>query len=89
MEQLRVATGGGAKGAVFMCESGGTMKPSVNFPFGKGSRSLQAAYKALKVCACAQRTLMAHALNLVAPPQRSTLCTTQTVKLANFMWGLS
>lgn len=31
----------GYAGAVTACEAGGTMKPSVNFPEGKPSRSLQ------------------------------------------------
>ncbi|KAG2499656.1 hypothetical protein HYH03_002594 [Edaphochlamys debaryana] len=35
------------KGVITMCEAGGTLKPSVNFPCGKPSRSLQAAYLAL------------------------------------------
>lgn len=30
---------------ITMCEAGGTMKPTVNFPEGKASRSLQAAFK--------------------------------------------
>lgn len=30
---------------ILMCEAGGTMRASVNFPMGKPSRSLQAAYK--------------------------------------------
>jgi hypothetical protein len=37
------ATAGG-KGIVTVCEAGGTLKPSTNFPLGKASRSLQAAY---------------------------------------------
>lgn len=37
----------GGKAVITVCEAGGTMKPSVNFPEGKASRSLQAAYKAL------------------------------------------
>jgi rhodanese-related sulfurtransferase len=41
-----LAAAGGRK-IITMCEAGGTMKPSVNFPFGKPSRSLQAAYKIL------------------------------------------
>lgn len=38
------ATNNGAKGIVTVCEAGGTLKPSTNFPLGKASRSLQAAY---------------------------------------------
>lgn len=45
-EQLRAASGG--KGVILMCEAGGTMKPTTNFPEGKPSRSLQAAYRAVK-----------------------------------------
>eukprot|EP00882_Tetradesmus_deserticola_P009218 GHRQ01009722.1.p2 GENE.GHRQ01009722.1~~GHRQ01009722.1.p2 ORF type:complete len:254 (+),score=104.27 GHRQ01009722.1:215-976(+) len=30
---------------ITLCEAGGTMKPTVNFPLGKPSRSLQAAWK--------------------------------------------
>ncbi len=45
-EDLRKAAAGG-KGLLTMCEAGGTMTPSTNFPEGKASRSLQAAYRAL------------------------------------------
>lgn len=45
LEQLQQATG--SKGAIVMCEAGGTLKGSVNFPEGKPSRSLQAAYRSL------------------------------------------
>uniref|UniRef100_A0A383WG05 Rhodanese domain-containing protein n=1 Tax=Tetradesmus obliquus TaxID=3088 RepID=A0A383WG05_TETOB len=34
-----------AKKFITLCEAGGTMKPTVNFPLGKPSRSLQAAWK--------------------------------------------
>lgn len=36
------------KGAILMCEAGGTMTPSPSFVTGKVSRSLKAAYKALE-----------------------------------------
>jgi hypothetical protein len=42
---LLQATQNGAKGLITLCEAGGTLKPSTNFPFGKPSRSLQAAYR--------------------------------------------
>ncbi|KAI8466255.1 MAG: rhodanese-like protein [Monoraphidium minutum] len=45
IEQLAAAAAGG-KGLIFACEAGGTLKPTVNFPAGKASRSLQACYKA-------------------------------------------
>lgn len=41
-DALKAARG---KKIITMCEAGGTMRPTVNFPFGKPSRSLQAAYK--------------------------------------------
>lgn len=44
---LRKACDNGAKGIITICEAGGTMKPSVNFPEGKASRSLQATYVVL------------------------------------------
>lgn len=34
-----------------MCEAGGTVEPSINFPTGKASRSLKAAWKASR-CSC-------------------------------------
>eukprot|EP00878_Enallax_costatus_P008267 GHUV01008643.1.p1 GENE.GHUV01008643.1~~GHUV01008643.1.p1 ORF type:complete len:142 (+),score=29.64 GHUV01008643.1:1345-1770(+) len=37
----------GGRKVIMMCEAGGTMRPTVSFPFGKPSRSLQAAYKVL------------------------------------------
>jgi len=40
------------KGIITLCEAGGTLKPSTNFPFGKASRSLQAAYRALAQGLC-------------------------------------
>ncbi|KAG2436239.1 hypothetical protein HXX76_006550 [Chlamydomonas incerta] len=47
-EQLKAAvTEAGAKGVITVCEAGGTLKPSTNFPEGKPSRSLQAAYRVL------------------------------------------
>eukprot|EP00199_Chlamydomonas_sp_CCMP681_P005500 CAMPEP_0119105680 /NCGR_PEP_ID=MMETSP1180-20130426/3583_1 /TAXON_ID=3052 ORGANISM="Chlamydomonas cf sp, Strain CCMP681" /NCGR_SAMPLE_ID=MMETSP1180 /ASSEMBLY_ACC=CAM_ASM_000741 /LENGTH=243 /DNA_ID=CAMNT_0007090803 /DNA_START=57 /DNA_END=788 /DNA_ORIENTATION=- len=46
-EQLRQASMQGKRGIITFCEAGGTLKPSTNFPFGKPSRSLQAAYRAL------------------------------------------
>lgn len=46
MDQLKAVTAGG-KGIITVCEAGGTLKPTTNFPFGKASRSLQAAYRAL------------------------------------------
>lgn len=39
------ASQNGSMPIVTVCEAGGTMKPSVNFPEGKASRSLQAAYR--------------------------------------------
>lgn len=41
-EVLAAAPG---KKYILMCEAGGTMRQSVNFPMGKPSRSLQAAFK--------------------------------------------
>lgn len=46
IDRLRQLTADG-KGVITMCEAGGTMKPSTNFPEGKASRSLQAAFKIL------------------------------------------
>lgn len=46
VEQLKAAIEGG-KGMIVMCEAGGTMVPSTNFPEGKASRSLQAAFKSI------------------------------------------
>lgn len=40
------ATGG--KRIITVCEAGGTMRQTVNFPQGKPSRSLQAAFKLIK-----------------------------------------
>lgn len=42
---LAQASQNGSMPIVTVCEAGGTMKPSVNFPEGKASRSLQAAYR--------------------------------------------
>jgi len=47
LAQLKAATQGGERGIITLCEAGGTMKPSINFPIGKASRSLQAAYRSL------------------------------------------
>ncbi|KXZ50257.1 hypothetical protein GPECTOR_17g895 [Gonium pectorale] len=47
-EQLQAAIaakGGKVAGVITCCEAGGTLKPSTNFPEGKPSRSLQAAYR--------------------------------------------
>lgn len=38
----------GAKGALFLCEAGGTLRATPNFPAGKSSRSLQACFRALR-----------------------------------------
>ncbi|GAX75789.1 hypothetical protein CEUSTIGMA_g3232.t1 [Chlamydomonas eustigma] len=46
VQQLQEASEGGKKGLIMLCEAGGTMKPSVNFPQGKASRSLVASYRA-------------------------------------------
>ncbi|KAL6751177.1 rhodanese-like protein [Haematococcus lacustris] len=46
-ERVREVTQGGKVGVITLCEAGGTLKPSTNFPFGKASRSLQAAYRVL------------------------------------------
>ncbi|KIZ02864.1 hypothetical protein MNEG_5098 [Monoraphidium neglectum] len=46
VQQVVKVTEGG-KGVIFACEAGGTLRPSINFPAGKASRSLQAVYKAL------------------------------------------
>ncbi|KAG2484184.1 hypothetical protein HYH03_016996 [Edaphochlamys debaryana] len=40
--QLAEAADG--RGVITCCEAGGTLKPTINFPAGKSSRSLQAAY---------------------------------------------
>lgn len=45
-DQVRAAAKG-KKGVVVFCEAGGTLVPTVNFPAGKASRSLQAAYRIL------------------------------------------
>ncbi|MEW5317100.1 MAG: hypothetical protein WDW38_008428 [Sanguina aurantia] len=45
IKQLTAAANG--KGVICMCEAGGTLKPTVNFPDGKPSRSLQAAFRAM------------------------------------------
>jgi len=44
----RAMDASGAKGALFLCEAGGTLRASPNFPAGKSSRSLQAAFRALR-----------------------------------------
>lgn len=36
------------KGLLMLCEVGGTLEPTVSFPTGKTSRSLQAAFRALE-----------------------------------------
>lgn len=41
------AAAGQGKAAILACEAGGTLTPSVNFPQGKVSRSLKAAWKVL------------------------------------------
>ena len=41
-DELRAAAGG--KGIITICDAGGTLRPTVNFPQGKASRSLQAAH---------------------------------------------
>lgn len=38
---------GGTKGVIALCEAGGSLKPTPNFPAGKASRSLQALYRVL------------------------------------------
>ncbi len=43
--QWRTQLASSGKGIITLCEAGGTLKPSTNFPFGKASRSLQAAYR--------------------------------------------
>eukprot|EP00879_Flechtneria_rotunda_P025443 GHRR01027040.1.p2 GENE.GHRR01027040.1~~GHRR01027040.1.p2 ORF type:complete len:144 (+),score=30.93 GHRR01027040.1:794-1225(+) len=45
--QNALAAAGGKK-LITMCEAGGTMRQTVNFPTGKSSRSLQASYKLIK-----------------------------------------
>jgi rhodanese-related sulfurtransferase len=47
-EQLLAALEGGKKGALFIDEAGGTLRATPNFPAGKSSRSLQAAFRALR-----------------------------------------
>lgn len=37
----------GGKGVITMCEAGGTLTPTPNFPVGKSSRSFQAAFKVM------------------------------------------
>jgi rhodanese-related sulfurtransferase len=44
-EEIKAAAAG--KGIITICDAGGSLKPTVNFPQGKASRSLQAAYIAL------------------------------------------
>jgi rhodanese-related sulfurtransferase len=41
-------TRSGAKGVVLMCEAGGSLRATPNFPAGKSSRSLQAAFRCLR-----------------------------------------
>ncbi|KAI7837943.1 hypothetical protein COHA_008249 [Chlorella ohadii] len=41
------AAAAGGKSAILVCEAGGTTEPSINFPTGKASRSLKAAWKVL------------------------------------------
>lgn len=43
----RNSNGASVQGVITCCEAGGTLKPSTNFPEGKPSRSLQAAYRIL------------------------------------------
>jgi rhodanese-related sulfurtransferase len=40
-----VAAVAGSKTAILACEAGGTLEPTVNFPIGKESRSLKAAWR--------------------------------------------
>lgn len=44
---------------ILACEAGGTLEPSVNFPTGKVSRSLKAAWKA-RACSCHHCHLYMH-----------------------------
>lgn len=45
-EEIKAVAKGG-KGIITICDAGGSLKPTVNFPQGKASRSLQAAYISL------------------------------------------
>ncbi|GLI61163.1 hypothetical protein VaNZ11_003449 [Volvox africanus] len=52
VEQLKAAVRAAeakvpVQGVITCCEAGGTLKPSINFPEGKPSRSLQAAYRVM------------------------------------------
>ncbi|KAJ9504523.1 hypothetical protein QJQ45_029528, partial [Haematococcus lacustris] len=55
-ERVREVTQGGKVGVITLCEAGGTLKPSTNFPFGKASRSLQAAYRQVAAGSSRQQT---------------------------------
>jgi rhodanese-related sulfurtransferase len=46
-EQIAEVAKGG-KGLVLYCEAGGSLKPNINFPEGKSSRSLQACFRTLR-----------------------------------------
>lgn len=46
VEEVRAAMKG-KKGLIVFCEAGGTLRPTVSFPEGKASRSLQAAFRIL------------------------------------------
>ena len=48
MVDAKKASENGKKGLIFYCEAGGTLKPSMNFMYGKQSRSLQAMHEAMK-----------------------------------------
>lgn len=54
VEQIKAATDNGTKGIITLCEAGGTLSPTTNFPLGKASRSLQAAYRAFTEASVAQ-----------------------------------
>lgn len=43
----------GGKGLIMLCEAGGTLKPSVNFPFGKVELVWNSLALVLAVCTCA------------------------------------
>lgn len=47
MEEFKSAVGPSWKEVVMICETGGTLKVTGNFPNGKQSRSLIACYEAL------------------------------------------
>lgn len=45
---LELLDSGKKKGLLMLCEVGGSLEPTVSFPTGKTSRSLQAAFRALE-----------------------------------------